>query len=231
MPCGTCPRPSVPSCCCARWPNGGTLHSNNTFRGAQQAYENNREGDVSLLLERLSDAWAWLESHGLIGPDPSQTSGGWQRLTTHGRALAGDPIAIATIVAEDRLAMKLHRLLESKVRPIFGLGNYEAAAFAALKEVEVRVRALAGASDSLIGVKLMREAFKPGSGALTDSSSDGGEQVAMMELFAGAIGTFKNPVSHRPVDYDDPAEAAEVVLLADLVMRLLDRVEQRLPAA
>ena len=48
-----------------------------------------------------------------------------------------------------------------------------------------------------------------------------------MELFAGAIGTFKNPPSHRQVNYADPTEASEVVLLADLLMRLLDRVEAR----
>ena len=48
-----------------------------------------------------------------------------------------------------------------------------------------------------------------------------------MALFRGAIGTFKNPSSHRIVNYDDPVLAAEVVLLADLLMRLLDRVEAR----
>jgi len=48
-----------------------------------------------------------------------------------------------------------------------------------------------------------------------------------MALFRGAIGTFKNPSSHRAVNYDDPVLAAEVVLLADLLMRLLDRVEAR----
>ncbi len=50
----------------------------------------------------------------------------------------------------------------------------------------------------------------------------------MMELFAGALGTFKNPVSHRQVDYADPTEAAEVVLFADLLHRILDRIEKAL---
>jgi hypothetical protein len=45
----------------------------------------------------------------------------------------------------------------------------------------------------------------------------------MSALFAWAIGAFKNPISHRTVDYDDPLLAAEAVLLADLLLRLLRR--------
>jgi hypothetical protein len=42
----------------------------------------------------------------------------------------------------------------------------------------------------------------------------------------GAIGYLRNPTSHREVLYDDdPTEAAEVVMLADLLLRMLDRIE------
>ncbi|MCU1657783.1 MAG: hypothetical protein JWO57_2439 [Pseudonocardiales bacterium] len=75
----------------------------------------------------------------------------------------------------------------------------------------------------------MALAFSPKApGPLTDTSVDRGEQVAMMELFKGAIGLFKNPSSHRPVNYDDPTLASEIVLFADLLHRLLDQVEARM---
>ncbi len=74
----------------------------------------------------------------------------------------------------------------------------------------------------------MQEAFSPTiPGPLADGSADPGERVAMMELFKGAIGVFKNPSSHRPVNFDDPTLAAEVVLFADLLLRLLDRIPPR----
>jgi uncharacterized protein (TIGR02391 family) len=100
--------------------------------------------------------------------------------------------------------------------------------YARWREVEIRVRALGGFGDELLGVALMANAFTPkGPGPLADPQAEPGEQEAMMALFRGAIGTFKNPSSDRAVNYDDPILAAEVVLLADLLMRLLDRVEAR----
>jgi hypothetical protein len=71
----------------------------------------------------------------------------------------------------------------------------------------------------------MRHAFGEG-GPLADPEADRGEQVGVMELYAGAFGALRNALGHREVRWDDPTEAAEVVLLADLLMRRLDRVGQ-----
>lgn len=128
---------------------------------------------------------------------------------------------IETIRATERIDLSLHSRLE-RVKTQFLIGEYELAAFAAMREVEIRVRELSGEDQSLIGVRLMKRVFGE-NGSLADPDLDPGERVGIMELFAGAIGTFKNPPSHRQVDYANPTEASEVVLFADLLMRLLDR--------
>jgi uncharacterized protein (TIGR02391 family) len=68
----------------------------------------------------------------------------------------------------------------------------------------------------------MKSAFGEG-GPLSDPQLERGEQQAKMALYWGAIGMFKNPSSHGQVDFDDPTLASEVILLADLLLRLLDR--------
>ena len=176
-------------------------------------------------MQVLSEAWAWLEARGLVAHDPDQPSEGARFITRAGqRALQG--ASLQEIIAAERIGLDLHSRLDGKVRPIFLLGDYETAAFKALKEVEVRVRALARLPNDLIGVPLMRQAFNPTTGPLTDTTHEGGERQARSDLFSGAIGSFKNPTSHRPVTYTDPTEASEVVLLADLLMRILDTVER-----
>jgi uncharacterized protein (TIGR02391 family) len=179
-------------------------------------------------LGALTEAWDWLAARGLIaGSHPRRTGWGHTFITRRGYAVLDDPNGLAHLAAESRLDVDLHERIRDRIRPQFLLGEYELAAFAALREVEIRVRELANAPDSLLGVPLMNKAFRE-DGPLRDPSLEGGEQEATMALFRGAIGVFKNPPSHRQVEYGDVTIASEIVLLADLLLRMLDQVERRL---
>jgi uncharacterized protein (TIGR02391 family) len=176
-------------------------------------------------LEAIAEAVGWLRSRALVVRSPGDTSDSAIIVTRTGRRLAAQ--GPKAFFAAERLQRGLHPLIENVARPQFLIGEYELAVFAAMKAVEVRVRRLAGLGDDAFGVDLMNRAFGPGA-PLTDESAARGEQDGMRCLFAGAYAVLRNPAGHREVDYDDVSEAAEAVLTASLLMRILDRVESRL---
>ncbi|GHG00186.1 MULTISPECIES: TIGR02391 family protein [Amycolatopsis] len=197
----------------------------NWMRGAeQQGTARDRE-----IGRALSEGWSWLMTHGLVVRDPSQSSADAYVVSRLGEETLR--YGVGKLAAAERLGMSLHPRIAQLVEQQFLLGEYDVAVFVAMREVEIRVRDLAGASDSDLGTKLIDKAFAPGiPGVLVDPKAEPGEQQAMLNLFKGAIGMFKNPTSHRAVKYEDPAVASDAVLLADLLLRLLDGVEDR-PAA
>lgn len=182
------------------------------------------------VLRAVNEAWDWLFINGLMAGSPNQDVG-FREITRRGEALTNSPHALRAIDAQRLLAVTLHPSIEARARSLFLLGEYESAVLSCFREVEIRVRHLGGYSQDDIGVTLMKNAFSVERGPLTDLSLPRGEREAVMFLFAGAFGAFRNPAGHRQVDHDDPAIAAETVLLADLLMRILDGVESRLLAS
>jgi uncharacterized protein (TIGR02391 family) len=173
----------------------------------------------------VSEGTAWLRGRGFIARTPGQSSIDAIFVTPTGRQATQR--GIDTIRAQGLLDHGIHPLLERRVRSQFLLGEYEQAVFVAMKAIEVRVRALGGFGHDAIGVSLMTDAFKTG-GPLRDGGAVPGEQVGTMNLFQGAYAVLRNPAGHREINYDDVLEAAEAVATASLLMRILDRVEQRL---
>ncbi|MGA7749243.1 MAG: TIGR02391 family protein, partial [Gallionella sp.] len=115
----------------------------------------------------------------------------------------------------------LHPSIADKVWLALARGEIDDAVFFAFKAVEVAVREAGNFSDTDIGTDLMRKAFGP-NGPLTNPSQPKAEQEALAHLFAGAIGSYKNPHSHRTVSITDPREAQEMVMLASHLLRIID---------
>jgi hypothetical protein len=108
----------------------------------------------------------------------------------------------------------LHSKISDKSWPAFMRGEFDVAVLQAMKTVEVSVREASGL-DSLIGVKLMREAFRD-NGPLGDMSVDTGERGGRMELFAGAIGPRQLAQSGRDLFFHRAAKSPHAERLHQL---------------
>ena len=180
--------------------------------------------DITQRLElcaRLMEAWMWLEKELLVAPQPGQQND-WAYITPRGKKLLIDQDFASYRKGALLPSDGLDPVLVRKVKPLFIRGDYDTAIFIAFKEVEERVRKLGKFGPDAFGVPLMRRAFGP-SGPLCDSETVGGEQDAAMNLFCGAMGLFKNPTSHRSVEYTDPKEVADILGVANQLLRILDR--------
>ena len=175
------------------------------------------------IAKAVTEAWVWLEREGLVAPHPGYMGNESQYVTRRGKEFreSGD---IKKFQAANLLPFDvLDPMLAAKARPPFLRGDYDSAIFEAFKQVEITVRGLSGSTQDDYGVNLMRKAFKPGEGPLVDHRQVTSEQEGISALFAGTIGSFKNPASHRDVDLTDPVEAMELISLADLLIRITKR--------
>jgi uncharacterized protein (TIGR02391 family) len=170
----------------------------------------------------IAEAWSFLEQEGLIAEEPYDTNH-WMFVTRRGQKIfkSGNFKQYKALKALPKEL--LDAILASKVIPPLMRGDYDSAIFEAFKEVEIRVRPLSELSDSDLGVNLMRKAFHPENGPLTDSTQLQSEKQVISDLFAGAIGSFKNPSSHRDIDFDDIEEVIKLILLADHLIKISER--------
>lgn len=184
----------------------------------QYGVENSARVELS-----IREAWAWLEGSALLIKHPRCGEPNRVRmLSRRARQLALEPNARRALSSRRIPKDSLHPAIREDVWALYHRGKYDTAVFEAMKAVEVAVREAAGLSAQDITTGLMRKAFALDDGALTDMAVERAEREARAHLFAGAIGSYKNPQSHRHVALDDPDEAAEIIMLANHLLRIVD---------
>jgi uncharacterized protein (TIGR02391 family) len=111
----------------------------------------------------------------------------------------------------------VHPLIVKAVFRLLRSGEFDSAVLKAFKAVETEIRKRVKASPEDIGVNLIRRAFHPDNGALTDMSLPRAEREALSHYLAGAFAFYKNPCSHRDVEVDFLSAFERIVVASDLI--------------
>lgn len=178
--------------------------------------------------QALREAWVWLESEQLIARKrPGTHDGGLIFITRRGKRLQNAE-AVKSYRKANLLPKKfLHPVIVQKVYRLFLRGDYDTAIFQAYKEVEIAVRDAGSYTKEDYGTDLMRQAFHVNNGPLANQNEPKSEREATSHLFAGAIGRYKNPHSHRTV----PVTAEETAKIIIFASHLLEIVDSRSPTS
>jgi uncharacterized protein (TIGR02391 family) len=195
----------------------------------QHVYPHNKRSQIDAL---VNEGWERLRRDGLILPAPDiNGANGFMVLSRDGEAALASPDAFERLKAARTFPKELlHPSIAKKVSAALSRGDYDEALREAFTIVEVSVREAAGCPATDIGKDLMRTAFNAKNGKLTDFSLPEAEREGYAHLFAGAIGAFKNPHSHRVLGTSDIRVAQDQVLLASQLLRIIDAAKDRLKA-
>jgi hypothetical protein len=204
--------------------NAGALYTQFFPTLGSPRYTHNLQTSVR---NALAEAISRLVSLGLLFQDPEQPAT-WYRLTRRAAALKNRTDVQRFRKGRILPIELLQPTLAEKVWPLFLRGDHDIAVVQAFKVVEVSVRKAANAKgasfpDDLVGVKLMQAAFNEATGSLRNPAAPSGERLAEMYLFAGAMGSARNPTAHHDKDVS-PQEAARLIVFAS---HLLSVIEQR----
>lgn len=221
--------------------SGGMVVPGNDYIGVMQRLlggddprQDPRGDEVALA---YSEAWAWLEAQGLMVPaSGSNGPAGWRVPSRRARRFSSPadlvPFRITRMLDRDML----NERIREEVWGAFLRGHFEVAAGVAMQAVETAVREACGplkdkAGKEQYGKALMGRAFEVLTGPLTNQGLPVPEQEGVRDLFTGAFGAHRNPLAHGRVAMDDVAEVVEVVLLANHLLRIVDRAVARSAAA
>jgi uncharacterized protein (TIGR02391 family) len=116
----------------------------------------------------------------------------------------------------------VHPLIVKTSFRLLNSGEFDSAVLKAFRTIETAIRKRIKASADDIGVNLIRRAFHPESGPLTNMALPKAEREAFCHYLAGAFGYYKNPCSHRDVDMDFLSAFERIVVASDL-LKIVER--------
>lgn len=120
----------------------------------------------------LNTAWHSLVQQGLLVPEAGENGrNGYHNLTPAGAAIASDAHFESFKRAKEFPKSLIHPAIADRASLNLARGDYDTAVFESLRAVEEAVRAAGQYTLADYGVGLMRKAFSPNTGPLTDKTA------------------------------------------------------------
>lgn len=116
--------------------------------------------------------------------------------------------------------------IKSRCLPILGAGSadpklWDSAVRTAGVILEERLRDIGRIENgSLIGLALVNKIFGAG-GTLSNILGSEAKRQSYRDLYAGAVGTLRNPFAHRLID-PEPEDGGALILFVNLLLRMLE---------
>jgi uncharacterized protein (TIGR02391 family) len=194
--------------------------SNGLFDTNGYPYNAQARAEVPRVIGR---AWKGLEDAGFIEePDPANGKNGYRVPSASGKNAHAEADYEGARMRSKFTREMFHPALPDSAWNAFTVGDYDTAVFEAFKSLEVAVRAKGGFLSTDFGAALMKKAFDPDTGPLRDKAAPRPRQKARCELFTGAFGEIRNPKGHNDPTITDALVAAEELMAAGVLRRIVD---------
>lgn len=116
----------------------------------------------------------------------------------------------------------VHPVIVKKCFSLLSNGEFDSAVIQAFKAIETTTREKIGAPADMFGERLLKKAFNPDDGVLTNHELPKSEKFAFLNYITGAFSFYRNSSSHRDIDLDFISAFDRIVVASDLLKAIED---------
>jgi len=116
----------------------------------------------------------------------------------------------------------IHPIIVKKCFSLLNSGELDSAVIQAFKAIETTTREKIGAPADMFGERLLKKAFNPDDGILTNHKLPKSERFAFFNYITGAFSFYRNSSSHRDVELDFVSAFDRIAVASDLIKAIVD---------
>ncbi|MBC8484630.1 MAG: TIGR02391 family protein [Bacteroidetes bacterium] len=116
----------------------------------------------------------------------------------------------------------IHPIIVKKCFSLLNSGEFDSAVIQAFKAIETTVRKKINAPADMFGERLLKKAFNPDNGVLTNHNHPKSERFSFLNYITGAFSFYRNSSSHRDLELDFVSTFDRIAVASDLLKAIED---------